>query len=74
MVKKSNTSTENIHYNPIHIDSKWFKKIIALKGSMEEAILLTDAMIYHQNRYEAFKVGDSYLYGLIYSAKNYQKN
>ena len=63
-----------IEQNPIHVDSKWFKKIVALTGSMEEAMLLSDTIIYHRNRYKAFKVGDDYLYGLIYSAKDYQEN
>ena len=73
MVTTSHTATDNIQKNPIHIDSKWFKKIIALTGSMEKAMLLADAMIYYRNRYKAFKVGDDYLYGLKYSAKEYQK-
>jgi len=63
-----------IEQNPVHVDSKWFKEIIALTGSMEEAMLLSDTMIYYRNRYKAFKVGDQYRYGLIYSAKDYQKN
>ena len=74
MIITSNTTTENTQQNPIHIDSKWFKEIIALTGSMERAILLVDTMIYYHNRYKAFKVGNSYLYGLVYSAKDYQKN
>ena len=55
------------------IDSKWFKQIIELTGSIEEAMLLSDIMIYYCNRYKAFKIGGVYLYGLIYSAKEYER-
>ena len=65
---------KKVEQNPIHIDSKWFKEIIALVGSVEEAIILTDAILYHHNRYKSFKIGNDYLYGLVYSAKKYQKN
>ena len=70
--RTANKQTQ-IEQNPIHVDSKWFKEVVALTGSMEEAMLLSDTMIYHRNRYKSFKVGDDYLYGLIYSAKDYEK-
>lgn len=60
--------------NPIHIDSKWFKTVIGLTGSMESAMVLADTIIYYNNRYKFFKIGSKKLYGLIYSAREYQKN
>ena len=40
---------------------------------MDRAILLADAMIYYHNCYKAFKIGDSYLHGLIDFVKEYQE-
>ena len=59
MSHKQHTTNKKtqIEQNPIHVDSKWFKNIIKLTGSMEEAMLLADTMIYHHNRYKSFKIG-----------------
>lgn len=73
MIKTSHFVKKPLQHNPIHVDSQWFKNIIKLTGSMEEAILLMDTIIYYHNRYKPFKIGNESLYGLAYSAKKYQK-
>lgn len=73
-VQTRTTDQQSSEKNPIHIDSKWFKAVIGLTGSMESAMVLADTIIYYNNRYRSFKIGSKKLYGLIYSAREYQKN
>lgn len=73
-VQARTTDQQSSKKNPIHIDSKWFKTVIGLTGSMESAMVLADTIIYYNNRYKFFKIGSKKLYGLIYSAREYQKN
>ena len=74
MLETSRTAEEIIQQNPIHVDSKWFKELVKITGSVEATLILSDCMIYHHNKYRSFKVNDQQKYGLLTSIREIQRN
>ena len=63
-----------IEQNPIHVDSKWFKEVITITGSVEASLILSDCIIYYRNKYRGFAVDDQQQYGLLTSISEIQRN
>jgi len=74
MFKTSHTIAEKIQQNPIHIDSKWFKEVITITGSVEASLILSDCIIYHHNKYRGFSVDDRKQFGLLTSLSEIQRS
>ena len=74
MFRTSYTAKKKIQQNPIHIDSKWFKEVVTITGSVEASLILSDCIIYHQNKYRSFYVDNQKQYGLLTSISQIQRN
>ena len=65
---------ESLNQNSIHIDSKWIKQTIPVTGSVEATLILSECIVYHQNRYRSFAVDNQQRYGLLTSLSEIQRN
>ena len=74
MFSTFHTVAGTIQQNPIHVDSKWFKEVITITGSVEASLILSDCIIYHHNKYRGFSVDDQKQYGLLTSISKIQRS
>ena len=71
IIKNSNHLKSILEHSPVHVQLTWFHKLIANIGDANSALVLTQVVMYHENKYKSFDINNQKSYGLLYSAKEF---